>query len=467
MKSWIQLSSRGVIFSFLLFGALGLTQIKHQDNDVAYLAIANQITAKALSENEGYRMLAELTQKVGARLSGSPEAAAAVEWGRQTMQRCGLKNVRLQEVTVPHWVRGAVEEARVINSPTVGSVPLSVCALGGSIGTPDFGVLGEVVEVHNFEEVQALASRAKGKILFYNRPMDPTLLNTFAAYSGAVDQRSTGAIEAAKVGAVAVLVRSMTTALDDVPHTGAMHYEEGVPEIPAAAISTLDADFLSGLLQKDQKVRVQLRLSCETLPDVPSANVMGEIRGSEIPDEIIVLGGHLDSWDKGQGAHDDGTGCVQALEALRLLKTLDVTPKRTIRAVLFMNEENGQRGAQVYAENAEAGHIAAIESDRGGFAPTGFTVNASQEVVNEIARWAYLFEPMDAARIQAGYGGVDINPLTTKFGTATLGLLVESQRYFDYHHSDNDTFDKVNERELELGAAAIAIMAYVLANEGI
>ena len=463
------------LFAACLLGALcwanqpAFGQSPTADDGKPYLELAWRLVETALAEGQAYRMPAELTA-LGPRLSGSPQAAAAVEWGRQTMLAVGLENVRLQPVTVPHWVRGPVEEAAVIGSPTVGDAPLTVCALGGSVGTPELGVVGEVLEVHNFEQVRALGERARGKILFYNRPMDPRHLNTFGAYGSAVNQRSRGAVEAAKVGAVAVLVRSMTTRRDDVPHTGAMHYSPDVPKIPAAAISTVDADFLSALLKRDGAVRVRLRLSCQTLPDAPSANVIGEIVGSEKPDEVIVLGGHLDSWDKGQGAHDDGAGCVQAIEALRLIKALGLQPRRTIRAVLFMNEENGQRGAKAYAEEVEKHgpkHIAAIESDRGGFTPRGFTVKASSDALTRISRWAYLFEPMDAARIQPGYGGVDIDPLNRKFGIPVIGLLVDSHRYFDYHHSDNDTFDKVNERELHLGAAAMAILAYVLAMEGV
>lgn len=435
-----------------------------------YVKTARRIIETALSEGYAYKMLAELTLDIGPRLSGSPEAAAAVEWGHQTMLKHGFENVRLQELKVPHWVRGAVETASVINSPTVGTVELSICALGGSIATPQLGVVSEVIEVQSFEEVQALGTKAQGKIIFYNRQMNPRLISTFAAYGGAVNQRSRGAIEAAKVGAAAVLVRSMTTRRDKVPHTGAMRYDEKVHKIPAAAISTVDADFLSKLLKRDDKVTVNIKLSCETLPDVLSANVMGEITGSEIPEEVIVLGGHLDSWDKGHGAHDDGSGCVQSIEALRLINSLGLKPKRTIRAVLFMNEENGARGGKAYADNVKENgpkHIAAIESDRGGFTPRGFTVKAEKSIVKKIASWNYLFESMQANRIVSGYGGVDINPLSEKFGIPTIGLLVESHRYFDYHHSDNDTFDKVNERELELGAAAMAILAYVLAMEGI
>lgn len=434
-----------------------------------YQDIAEKIIDTALEQRAAYEMLRELTQEIGARLSGSPAAAAAVEWARQTMERYGLQNVRLQPVMVPHWVRGDVEEAIVVNSPLVGTRPLTICALGGSVGTPPEGITAEVVEVKSFDEVRALGDRARGKILFYNRPMDPKQRNTFAAYGGAVYQRGRGAVEAARVGAVGVLVRSMTTRLDNVPHTGGMRYEEGVPEIPAAAISTVDAEFLSGLLQAQGSVRVHLRLSCKTLPDVLSYNVIGELPGSVHPEEIVLLGGHLDSWDKGEGAHDDGAGCVQSIEALRLLKELQLQPARTLRVVLFMNEENGLRGGREYARQVKASgekHIAAIESDRGGFTPRGFTVDAAPEVLEKIQRWAPLLRSIEADQIRSGGGGADISPLKA-FGVPTLGLLVDSHRYFDYHHSDSDTFDKVNERELELGAAAMAILGYVLAMEGL
>jgi len=454
---------------FSILPESGFAQNSDALNGKAYTDIAERIMDESLANGQAYEMLKELCLNIGPRLSGSPEAAAAVEWGRQMMLTHGFSNVHLQEVMVPHWVRGEIEEAFVINSTSAGTVELQVCALGGSVATPELGVTAEVIEVMNFDKVQALGEKATGKIIFYNRPMDPRQMNTFAAYGGAVNQRSRGAIEAAQVGAVAVLVRSMTTRLDDVPHTGVMHYDEKVTKIPAAAISTMDANFLSKLLKKDNKVKVNLRLSCETLPDVLSANVIGEIKGSQFPDEVVLLGGHFDSWDKGHGAHDDGAGSVQSIEALRLISSLGLKPKRTLRAVLFMNEENGTRGAKAYAESVEKNgpkHIAAIESDRGGFAPRGFTIKAEGEGLQSIMRWAYLFKKMNADNLSPGYGGVDIDPLNKKFGIPTIGLLVESHRYFDYHHSDNDTFDKVNERELELGAAAMAILAYVIANEG-
>jgi Zn-dependent M28 family amino/carboxypeptidase len=299
--------------------------------------------------------------------------------------------------------------------------------------------------------------------------MDPAKINTFEAYGGAVNQRGSGAIEAAKVGGVAALVRSMTTRLDDVPHTGGMHYQDGVPKIPAAAVSTIGANLLSRLLAEEKTVRVRLKLTCQTFPDTPSANVLGELTGTEKPEEIIVVGGHLDSWDKGTGAHDDGAGCVQSIEALRLLKALDLKPKRTIRAVMFMNEENGLRGGEAYAREAGASkekHIAAIEADRGGFAPRGFSVDTDSARFARLAGWSYLFEEIGAEKIFRGGSGADISPLVRQ-GVPGIGLVPESQRYFDYHHSDNDVISAVNERELNLGAAAMTILCYVLAQEGL
>ncbi len=437
--------------------------------NASYPIIARAILDHALADGNAYSLLKELCYTIGPRLCGSPQAAAAVEWSRQVMNKFGFDNVYLQPVMVPHWERGGIEEAAIINSSLMGTVPLSVCALGGSVATSEMGIVAEVIEVKHLKEVATLGKKAQGKIIFYNRPMDPKTINTFAGYGNAVDQRTLGAIEAAKVGAVAVLVRSITTRKDDVPHTGVMHYDESVPKIPSAAISTVAADLLSQLLAEEKTVRVRLRLDCRTYPMVPSANVIGEITGIEKPNEVILLAGHLDSWDVGHGAHDDGAGCVQAIEALRLIKCLGLKPKRTIRAVLFMCEEFGVYGGPAYADSIRTSglhHLAAIEADRGGFTPRGFGINANDQIVERLKRWEYLFEPIDAAHIFRGGGGADISPLE-QLGTVTIGLMVDNHRYFDYHHSANDVFETVNERELELGAAAMAIFAYVLAMEGI
>jgi len=437
--------------------------------DARYDSIAVRLIETGLRTTEAYDMLKSLTAKAGHRLSGSEGAAAAVELTRQMMKERGFDRIHLEPVMVPRWVRGPREEAIIVREGEGGADLLTVCALGGSVGTGDGGVGGDVVEVRSFDQLHELGQAAHGKIVFFNRPFDRAKLNTFEAYGGAVDQRSRGAIEASKSGAVAVLVRSMTHALDDVPHTGAMGYVDSVRKIPAAAISTLDADYLSNLLKSGTHVTVRLTLSCQTLPDVPSANVVGELTGTEFPNEVIVVGGHLDSWDKGTGAHDDGAGCVQAIEALHLLKTLELRPKRTIRAVMFMNEENGVRGGKGYAvapERTGEIHVAGVESDRGGFAPRGIAVQADSTILAKVVRWRSFFEKLNAGNIIPGYSGVDISPLVEK-GVPGFGLDVENHRYFDYHHSDNDTIDKVNPRELELGAIVEALLCYLIAEEGL
>lgn len=440
-----------------------------------YEDVAMRLFTDALGSGRAYGMLEQLTSTIGARLSGSPQAARSVEWAVRTMKGLGFDSVWLETLMVPRWVRGPIEEAFVEPSPGRGRIPLSVCALGGSVGTPAGPVTGEVVQVKSFEELRAIGGAARGKIVFFNRPMDPRKLTTFEAYGGAVDQRGGGAIEAARAGGIAAIVRSMTMRRDDVPHTGAMHYNDSIPKVPVAAISTLDADYLDSLLSAEGKVTVSLSLSCETLPDVEGANVIGEIRGAELPGEVLLVGGHFDSWDKGTGAHDDGAGSVQAIEALRLIRSAGLRPKRTIRAVLFANEENGLRGGLDYAgrRRGEEKHVLAIESDAGGFTPRGFGVSTDPAIiakdpaiVGKLAAWSYLFEPIGADRISAGGGGADIGPLGRR-GVPCVGLRVDSHRYFDYHHSDNDTFDKVNDRELHLGAAAMAVLLYVVAQEGL
>jgi hypothetical protein len=297
----------------------------------------------------------------------------------------------------------------------------------------------------------------------------PIFINTGAAYGGAVNQRHKGAAEAAKFGAVGAIVRSMTTKLDDVPHTGSMKYDSVGVKIPGGAISTLAANKLSELLAVEPDLKFYFQMNCETLPDVKSYNVVGEIKGSEIPEEIILVGGHLDSWDVGHGAHDDGTGCVQAIEALRLFKVLGIHPKRTIRAVLFMNEENGIRGGKKYAELAKQNnenHIAAIESDAGGFVPRGFGIKGTEEQVSGVVAWKPIFDDYNMGQIAKGWGGADIGPLKDQ-GTALIGFRPDTQRYFDLHHTKEDTFDKVHKRELELGAAGMATLLYLLSEYGL
>lgn len=425
---------------------------------------------EALVNGQSYEMLDYLSNQIGGRLSGSPEAAAAVEWSRQEMIRHGFDTVFLQEVMVPHWVRGKKEVTRIVNSKKTGTADLKICALGNSVGTGPAGILSSVVEVKDFEELKKIGTKqVEGKIVFFNRPMDATKISTFAAYGGAVDQRVFGASEAAKLGAVGVIVRSMASNNDDIPHTGTLRYEEGVKKIPAVAVSTNDANLLSELLKDDAGIQLYIETHCQMLPDVLSYNVVGEIKGTKHPDEYIIVGGHLDSWDLGDGAHDDGAGCVQSIEALRILQSIGYKPKRTLRAVMFMNEENGLRGGLKYAELAKANnerHIAAIESDRGGFTPKGFTITGSDSARATLLSWRPLFEPYSIYDFGKPGGGADIGPLGES-GTALIGFLPDSQRYFTLHHTDADTFETIDKRELELGAASMTALVYLIDKYGI
>jgi hypothetical protein len=429
-------------------------------------AIIRKIYNEALSKPKGYEWLDYMCHKIGARLSGSPQAQKAVEYTKKIMDSLGLDRVFLQEVKVPHWVRGEKEIGRIITKKA--KINVNVVALGNAVGTGKKGIEGQVIEVKSLKELALLGrEKIEGKIVFFNRPMDVTKIRTFEAYGGAGDQRRSGPSEAAKFGAIGVIVRSLTTAIDDHPHTGALAYQLNVPQIPAVAISTRDAEKLSKVRESEPDLKFYFRTTCEMLPDALSYNVVGEIKGSEKPDEIIVVGGHLDSWDLAQGAHDDGTGCVQSIDVLRLFKSLGIRPKRTIRAVMFMNEENGLRGGIQYAELAKQNnekHIAAIESDGGGFTPRALGIGdeAKYEIVK--SRWAKLFVPY-GVEIQSGGGGADISPLLNQ-GVPLMSLNVDSQRYFDYHHTEIDTFDKVNLRELQLGAAAMASLIYLIAEYG-
>ena len=425
-----------------------------------------KIYQTALLDGQTYPWLAHLSNQIGGRLSGSLNAQRAVEWGKEELDALGLDKVWLQPVMVPKWIRGTFEYANIETSPG-NTINVPVCALGGSISTPLTGIRAEVVEVQDFIELKALGEeQVKGKIVFYNRPMQADLINTFSAYSGCVDQRFSGAEEAARLGAVGVVVRSMNLRLDDYPHTGSMSYGDlSLRErIPAAAISTNGAELLSSMLALNPKLKFYLKQNCKNLPDVQSYNVIGEITGSTYPEEIMVVGGHLDSWDLGDGSHDDGAGIVQSMEVLRIMKKINYRPKRTLRVVLYMNEENGQRGAAKYTELAQKNnenHVFALESDAGGFTPRGFSIDTTEEKLKTIQSWAPYFEPYLVHLFVKGGSGADIAPLKTA-DNVLAGLRPDSQRYFDFHHAANDTFDAINKRELELGAATMASMVFLM-----
>ena len=424
------------------------------------------IYSTALLNGKSYSWLEHLSVQIGGRLSGSLNAERAVDWGKEELDLLGLDRVWLQPVMVPKWIRGTFEYAHIETSPG-NTINVPVCALGGSVATPIAGIRSEVIEVDGISALKKLTKKdVSGKIVFFNRPMQADLINTFESYSGCVDQRYSGAEEAAKLGAVAVIVRSVNLRLDNFPHTGSMSYGDLSmrKRIPAAAISTNGAELLSSMLALNPELRFYLKQNCKNLPDVQSYNVIGEIKGSEKPDEIMVVGGHLDSWDLGGGAHDDGAGVVQSMEVLRLFKEIGYQPKRTLRVVLFMNEENGMRGATKYAsvsKTKKENHVFALESDAGGFTPRGFSIDTSPEKLKIIQSWEPYFKPYLIHLFVKGGSGADVGHLKTD-ANILAGLRPDSQRYFDYHHAANDTFDKINKRELELGSATMAALVYLI-----
>ncbi|MFM6935424.1 MAG: M20/M25/M40 family metallo-hydrolase [Flavobacteriales bacterium] len=445
---------------FLFFFLLGIHSFLFGQDS----SMIRSIYDEALLRGKSYEDLRELCKNIGPRLSGSSEAQMAVEWSQAKMNAYGFDRVYLQEIKVPHWERGTKESAW-FRSADGQFIKVHLLALGGSIGTN--GIMeGEVIEFKNLDELKkAKASKVKDKIVFLNQAMDATQIQTFKAYGACYAIRGNGAIEAGKLGAKAVIIRSLGLPEDVHPHTGSMHYEDSIARIPAGALATADATALSHALAKG-KVQFIFEMDCRVFPDAISYNVIGEISGSEKPEEIIVFGGHLDSWDAGEGAHDDGAGVIHCLEALRILKELNYKPKHTLRVVFFMNEENGNMGGKSYAsivKSAGEKHIAALESDRGGFVPRGFGVDGTDAQVDFLQSFAPNFKQYDLHVFEKGYGGVDIGPLKEHYpGIPLFGFVPDSQRYFDYHHAPSDVFESVNKRELELGAAAISSFIYLL-----
>jgi carboxypeptidase Q len=420
--------------------------------------VAGQLIGAALSEGHAYARLAELTDGIGPRLSGSEGAEAAVQWAKRSFEADGVK-VWLEPVKVPRWVRGQ-ESARVVASERFREHPLSVMALGGSVGTPAEGVTAEVLEVRSLDEVAALGDKVKGKIVFFNHAMAEAA--DYGKYAGL---RTRGASVAAKSGAVGMLVRSLATASLRSPHTGAMRYDEGVAQVPSAAVSVEDAELLHRLVAAGP-VKVELKLGCQTLPDADSFNVVAEVKGREKPQEVVLLGAHLDSWDVGTGAHDDGAGVTMVMETARLLSKLKPAPRRTVRVVLFMNEENGLKGGKAYAEAhaAElANHVAAIEMDSGGGKPQGVAFRSAPGAEELVRPYLKPLEALGAAKVMEGEaGGADISPMMSA-RVPFVGVRVDSSRYFDVHHSQADTLDKVDPQSLAQSTAALAWVSYVLA----
>ncbi|HMK02740.1 MAG TPA: M20/M25/M40 family metallo-hydrolase [Ferruginibacter sp.] len=434
--------------------------------------MVKKISDEILLNGKAYGNLRILCKSVGQRLSGSQGMYKGEQWGLKTLKDAGADKVYLQECMVPHWVRGAKEEARFKTGNRSADPSFSVLAIGNSVGTGKKGVLAKVIEVKDFDELNRRKDEVKGKIVFFNYPFNKTLLR--GAYGDAVRYRGGGPSAAAKYGALAVIVRSVTGAFDDHPHTGALNYNDSFPKIPAVAISTKGAESLSNHLKgRYATADFFLRTECVMLPDTIGHNVIGEIKGTEFPEEIITIGGHLDSWDPAEGASDDGAGLVQSIEILRAFNAIGYKPKRTIRIVLFANEENGGRGADKYADEAKSKnekHIMAMESDGGAEYPRGFSCGMTKAQYIKVDTWRKYFSPYDADKFsfsEGGRGGADIGPLQTLFKTAQFGLNTTGQRYFDMHHSAIDVFENVNAQELHLGAAVMASMVYLVDKHGL
>ncbi len=453
------------LFTAIAF-TVSITAFSQNDDSLMIKRISDEI----LVNGKAYSNLYSLCKTVGARLSGSAGMYKAEDWGVKTLTAMGADNVYKQECMVPHWVRGKKEVLKIQGAST--AAPFNILALGNSAGSGNKGIKAGIIEVKNFDELERRKDEIKGKIVFYNYHYNKALLG--GAYGDAVRYRGNGASAAAKYGALAVIVRAVTAANDNNPHTGVMRYNDSFPKIPAVAIGPRDGDRLSNMLMNMYKSsNFYLQTNCQMLADTVGHNIIGEIKGSEFPDEIITVGGHLDSWDPAEGAHDDGAGVVQSIEVLRVLKALGYKPKRTIRIVLFANEENGLRGGAKYAEEAKTKnekYIMAMESDGGGETPRGFSCGMTEEQFAKVSNWKKLFTMLDADRLnfsKGGGGGADIGPLQTNFKTAQFGLNTTGNRYFDYHHAATDVFENVHERELHMGAVVMAAMVYLVDKYGL
>lgn len=461
-------SSLFIVFTLFTRAILG------QQSDSVFI---KQISNEILTNGKAYENLRYLTKNIGARLAGSPGMVKSEQWGLKVMQESGADKAWLQECMVPHWVRGGKDVASAfylqaskqgINVSRI-QKELDVVALGNSIGTGKTAVSAEVIVVDSFDELERRSAEVKGKIVFYNYKFNDTYVNTFLSYRDAGQYRGQGPSRAARYGAKAVIIRSMSHAADNNPHTGATRYDSNFAKIPAVAIGLRDADWLSEQVKKGG-VSATIKTNGHFLPDTIGHNVIGELKGTEFPDQIITIGGHLDSWDNCEGAHDDGAGCVQTIEILRAFKAIGYRPKRTIRFVLFANEENGLRGGNKYAEEAKTKnekHILAMESDAGGFTPRALGFSGSEEQFQKFLSWRELIAPYGCSEFVRGGGGADIGPLSRALKTPTASLNPDTQRYFDIHHARSDVFEAVNKRELELGAVNMAALIYLVDKYGL
>jgi hypothetical protein len=450
--------------TFLVSAFVSSAAFSQGDDSVFIRQLADEI----LVNSKAYGNLRVLTKTIGGRLAGSPQMVKAEQWGLNAMKDAGADAASLQECLVPHWVRGGKDKATAVYGKSGAKKELDVIALGNSSGTMK-PLKAPVVLINTFDELEQKKGEVKGKIVFYNYKFNERLVKTFQAYGDAGRYRREGPSRAAKYGAVAVIVRSMSQSTDNNPHTGSTAYNDSFQKIPAVAVGLLDADWLSQQALQNS-IAITLHTHGKFLPDTVGHNVIGEIKGSQFPNEYITVGGHLDSWDNCEGAHDDGAGCVQTIEILRAFKALNYQPKRTLRFVLFANEENGLRGGTKYAEEAKAKgekHIFALESDAGGFTPRGFGFTVSDAQFEKVLGWQKLLAPYGGSEFSKGGGGADIGPLNKTQSTPVAGLQPDSQRYFDYHHARSDVFEAVNKRELELGAVNMAALVYLVDKYGL
>lgn len=459
------------LFAALIISTAAVAQTNADyRNDSVFI---HQVANNMLSSKAAYNNLWYLTKRIGGRLAGSPQMVLAENWGYKVLQEAGADNVRMQECMVPHWVRGGKDKTFITFKNDKGAsqtIPVAVAAIGNSIGTGPKGIKAPVVRVNDFNELEAKKDELKGKIVFYNVPFDDTLISTFQAYVKNVGYRGGGASRAAKYGAVAVMVRSMTNAMDNQPHTGALRYSDGLPQIPAVAMGVRDVEKLDTLIDAGKALTAEIFTNAKMLPDTIGHNVIGELTGSEHPDEIITVGGHLDAWDITEGATDDGAGIVQTIEILRAFKALGYKPKHTIRFVLFANEENGTRGGLKYAEEAKAKnekHIFGLESDAGGFTPRFISIPITGQNKAKLDEWLPLFKPYYLDGFINGGTGSDVGAIATTMHIPAAELMPDTQRYFDVHHSTNDVLENVNIRELKLGAINMAALLYLVDKYGL
>jgi len=452
---------------FILAAFIPMLASAQSNADSVYI---KKISDEIMRNGKAHDLLRELTKGIGGRLAGSVQYTKAVQWGEASLKKLGADKVFLQECMMPNWKRGGKDQAAVvIQNGKKTNRSLDVLALGNSLGTGGKPLVAEVIAVQDFDEMEAKKDQLKGKIVYFNNKFNPTNIQTFKSYGEAGQYRRSGPSRAAKYGAVGVMIRSLTEATDNNPHTGTTGYDEAYPKIPAIALGNEDADYIWSTT-RNNSIKVSMTTNGSFGPDVVGHSVVAELTGTEFPNEYITVGGHLDSWDVNEGAHDDGAGIVQTIEIMRSLKVLGYKPKRTLRFVLFANEENGMRGGNKYAEEAKKNnekHVFALESDAGGFTPRGFGFTVSPAQLTKVQSWLPFLKPYGTDFLQAGGGGADIGPLNKTFGTPIAGLMPDSQRYFDIHHARSDVFENVNKRELNLGAVNMAALIYLVDQYGL